>query len=120
MYQHIDCGGCSGGDSPSYANRAQRDVCHAFDAVHDVALLEDQVSVAVPPALVEAWSLVSVTAGTTPVTVAVCVTEFVPSVKPLAAFFDCNLRDGAGGHGRICLQCKGGSVPHRKVKKWRR
>lgn len=31
-------------------------------------------------------------------------------IKPMADFFDKTLKAGAGGHGRVCMQCKGGDT----------
>jgi very-short-patch-repair endonuclease len=35
------------------------------------------------------------------------------SVKPIDEFFDSSLKAGAGGHGRMCMSCKGSKKPKR-------
>jgi len=40
--------------------------------------------------------------------------------KPLSDFFDAALKDGAGGHGRVCKQCKTESKPPPQLKTPRR
>lgn len=39
------------------------------------------------------------------------------SIKPLAAFFDSALNNGAGGTGRVCMQCKGADAAKKATKR---